>query len=214
MTLVIPFLGPDDRELRYCLRSLSLHTDATDLIIIGRTAPKWLNCTHIPYADHRDPRWYHRNVWEKLQLVEAETFLWCADDVYLQQPWDGRYYATGTLGQIQTREGNPYHQTILNTRNLLGPDAIAYNTHCPINIRRSRLRGLQADFSVPYGYCIKTIYAQPETPVIASDLKIRGSRVPPLAGLPWFSSSPQCLGKLLPLLAKMYPVRSKWEIVG
>lgn len=207
MTLAIPYVGQNPTELRYCLRSLN-HL-ASDLIIIGPQPSGFKNYTHIPFTDNRQQQWAHRNVWEKLCLVEAPEFIWSADDVYATGA-PVLNYSPGLLrDEIARRNpGNPYTQTLRNTLNVVG-DAPAFNIHCPMAINRERLHGIQVNWSAPHGYCIKTLYGQGLEPVICIDQKLYHKQQP---GPGWFSSSPSWMaagGERI--LKRMFPVPSKWE---
>lgn len=211
MTLAIPFLGPDATELRYCLRSYQQYFNITELFIIGPQPQGLINYTHIPFKDDPRYQWAHRNVWEKLNLVETDCFLWSADDVYIQTseilPWSPGLLRD-ELPKRQTH--NPYHTTLQNTLDALDPDAIAYNTHAPMWIKRDRLRSIDVDWQRPHGYCIKTLYGQKLQPVTITDAKLQHRQ--PVPQSPFFSSSPGWIrAGGWRILEKMFPRKSKWE---
>lgn len=233
MKLVIPWLGSDSTELRYCLRSMDMHMKGvTGLIIIGYAPPGWLkDYTHIRYRDDINQKWSHRNVWEKLQTVQEEEFLWSADDVYLLKDFRAKrlpYYFTGPLTDQLTGRNpkNPYYATLSNTLDFIGLEAIAYNTHCPIVIDKDRLNATmikmetiegnlqvtgEVDWNKPYGYCIKTLYAQGMKGMQIADCKLM-AKEQDLTGRPWFSTSPTFMRRGGERLLKgLYPRPSRWE---
>jgi len=209
MTLAIPWIGPDDRELRYCLRSLNYLSKY--LTLICAKPPQWLrNFTHISYKDNRQPQWNHRNVWEKLLLVPDDEFIWSADDIFTTHQWQPCNHATGLLSdQIYRKNpGNPYHNTLINTHNVLG-DVLAFNSHTPVLIERKRLHSIDVDWCVPHGYCIKTLYCQGLPHVMYNDVKLIYKQQP---GIGWFSSSPTWMsagGEAI--LRRLFPRPSVWE---
>lgn len=221
MNAVIPWLGPDSTELRYSLRSIETFLpDITGIIIIGYSLPNWIkNVSHIKFRDRYGIQWAHKNVWDKVNLVEDETFLFHADDHYLLKQYTADKfpnYFNGTLSKAQenTNISNPYFKTITNTLNILSKDAIAYNTHAPFIIEKKRLKKLRKhDWTKPFGYCLKSLYCH-KLPggVLGIDLKLRVDKNPDLTGREWFSTSPVFMSRGGErLLKKLYPKPSKWE---
>lgn len=221
MNAVIPWIGPDSRELRYTLRSIERFLpDITGAIVIGYTPPSWLrNITHIKHRDRFGAQWAHKNVWDKVNLVQDEAFLFVADDHYLLREYKAvefPNYFTGKLEAAvsQLNPDNPYARTLQNTLSVLSPASVAYNTHAPFVIERKKLKRLaKLDWNKPFGYCLKTLYCQKQAGAVhAVDLKLKTEKKPDLTGRDWFSTSPVFMSRGGEgLLKTLYPNKSRWE---
>lgn len=216
MKVVIPWIGPDSTELRYTLRSIDRYmTSVTEICIISKQLPPWAKgVNHISFTDHPSPKYNHRNVWNKVNAAPYRRFLYWPDDCYLLQAVDNipRYY-TGTLRQAldKINPGNAYWHTINNTIGVLSDSHMAYNTHIPFYIDKATLEPLaELDWSIPHGYCLKTLYCKGGT--YTDDLKLKTERNPDLTGRVWFSTSPTFMSRGGErFLNKMYPNKSRWE---
>lgn len=219
MNAVIPWLGPDSTELRYTLRSIEQYMpDISGVIIISYTIPSWLkNIQHIKFRDRHGAVWAHKNVWDKIGLVQDDIFLFVADDHYLLREYNAvefpNYY-TGSLAVAISglNPENPYTKTIRNTIDVIGSGR-AYNTHCPFVVERKKLQKLEKhNWNKPFGYCLKTLLLQKSGGVQCQDMKLKTERSPDLAGREWFSTSPVFMNRGgEALLKKLYPKKSQWE---
>ncbi|HYH14835.1 MAG TPA: hypothetical protein VD794_06440, partial [Flavisolibacter sp.] len=103
-------------------------------------------------------------------------------------------------------------------------DPLYTDIHCPIVYNKQDfIKSLgRLDWSVPYGYCIKTVYCRralsATTFHYCPDLKIEQPLLPyariihQLAGRPWFSIGEAARqGDLLQVLNDLYTLPSKYE---
>lgn len=234
-SIVIP-LGHGSRwnntELRYCLRSVEKHlTGYGDVFIVGEK-PDWLrNVIHIPCPDYGD-KTYHkeRNIFTKILAACADErvtddFLFMNDDHFLLQDFEAGkfpYYYNGSLGDFMTV--TDYKHTVKNTVEITGRGALYYDVHSPINYDKYLFHSLllNFDWSVKFGYCIKTLYNWKwpfswKEPVEYPDLKINETYTADnirelLTGRPWFSIGDRAReGDMLQVLQELYPKKSIYE---
>jgi hypothetical protein len=225
MKIVIP-LGPGSKwqnnELRYALRSFEKHlSGVTGLLIIG-DKPDWLNCESIPFKDQSLGRHKERNIFDKVSAackLIRDPFLFANDDHFLLTDFDAGLfpnYYYGLLSDKKPAKGNTYGRTIKNTRLFLG-DVRYFDIHCPIVIDPKQFQKINsAIYSKPYGYLMKTLYAYTSASMIPAipmaDLKYSGDSVPPLDNRLWFSLGEHVSDETKELLAKLYPIKSRWEM--
>jgi hypothetical protein len=223
----------NDLELRYCLRSVEQHlTGYGDIFIIGRK-PDWLkNVIHIPFDEGFAPQSYdkERNIYNKIMAACADErvsddFLFMNDDHFLLQDYEAGkfpYYCHGWLSEFMTV--TDYKSTISNTNELLWPlghDCLYFDVHCPIVYNKERFAYvLEADWSKPYGFCIKTVYSNCveglkalEQPDLKIDESYPSSRIHQLlSGRPWFSIGNRAFdGGIKRVLQELYPKKSIYE---
>jgi hypothetical protein len=224
----------NDTELRYCLRSAEKHlTGYGDVFIIGER-PEWLrNVIHIPCPDYGDKTYdKERNIYGKIMAACADDrvtddFFFMNDDHFLLQDYEAGkfpYYCQGWLGEFMTV--TDYNNTVRNTNELLWPlghDCLYFDIHCSIVYSKEKFTWCvsDADWSKPFGYCIKTVYGNTVAGLQAieyPDLKINevysSDKIRKLiAGRPWFSIGDQAReGGLLKVLQELYPRKSKYEL--
>lgn len=214
-------------ELRYCLRSIEKHlNNYGDIFIIGEY-PSWLQgCIHIPAEDGTQDYHKEANIYRKILAAcnddrVSDRFLLFNDDHYLLSDFNAGlfpYYHDGNLSQKMTVTN--YKHTLQNTIKALPADRPYMDVHCPMLFTKSVFKGLeQYDWTVPYGYCLKTLYtnhyivAKTQYP----DLKIKdplpyAEIIHLLKGRSWFSIGDGAFaGDIRQVLEDLYSVPSKYE---
>lgn len=232
-SIIIP-LGTGSRwnntELRFALRSIEKHlTEYGDVFIIGEY-PSWLqNCIHIPATDIEQTWAKERNIFNKIMLAcedprVTDDFMFMNDDHFLLQDYVANqfpFYYDGLLSEKLTV--TDYKHTVKNTHEwFLGAPVDYLDIHCPILYNKKKFEWCvpMADWSKPYGYCIKSVYTyingfvgSPRCP----DLKINqplpyAEIIKLIAGRPWFSIGDAARqGDMLQVLEDLYSVKSKYE---
>jgi hypothetical protein len=235
-SIVIP-LGTgsrwNDTELRYCLRSVEKHlTGYGDIFIIGEK-PDWVrNVIHIPCAGYGDKTYdKERNIYTKVMAAIADKrvtddFLFMNDDHFLLQNYEAGkfpFYCHGWLSEYMTV--TDYKNTVKNTNELLRPlghDCLYFDLHCPIIYNKEKFAWCvsDADWSTPFGYCIKTVYGNCveglkaiEYPDFKINEPLLASKIRQLiAGRAWFSIGDKAFdGGIRNVLQEHYPHKSKYE---
>jgi hypothetical protein len=230
-SIVIP-LGRGSKynelELRFALRSISKHlTGYGDILIVGEYPP-WLNgCIHIPATDGTQTYEKERNIFNKIMLAcnderISDDFLFMNDDHYLLRDYEAGafpFYYDGRLSEKLTV--TQFKQTVNNTmRAVLTRDPTYTDVHCPILYNKHLFRRLeQYDWSVKYGYCIKTLYCYESIHGMCyeHDLKIKdplpyAEIIHQLKGRSWFSIGDGAFaGDIRQVLEDLYSVPSKHE---
>lgn len=167
MDVVIPFKNSinQDEELIYTLRSFEKFFSGVGQVFVVGDKPKWAgHYIHIPYPDHYPQVIFRdRNMVNKLLVACAdervpETFLYAHDDQAITAPCDVDIWPYHHCGRSWTGAGD-YWNVENNTKELF-PRCNNYDLHCPAIMTKSGAQLLKTlDWSVPYGYCIKTAYA-------------------------------------------------------
>lgn len=232
-SIVIPLgLGSrwDNRELRFALRSVEKHlTGYGDIFLIGER-PAWLqNVIHIPATDGDKTYDKERNIFAKIMLAcnddrVTENFLFMNDDHFLLQGYEADkfpFYYDGLLSDKMTV--TDYKYTVRNTQDWLLGAAVDYmDIHCPIIYNRKKFEWCvpSADWSKPYGYCIKSAYCyingivgSPRYPDLKLNEPLPATRIKELiTGRAWFSMGDRAReGGMLQVLQELYPAPSKYE---
>lgn len=233
-SIVIP-LGTGSRwnntELRYCLRSVEKHlTGYGEVFIIGEK-PSWLrNIIHIPFDEGKAPQAHEkeRNIYNKIMAAcnderVSDNFLFMNDDHFLLQDYEaGQFpdYCEGWLSEIMTV--TDYKYTVWNTHRLFPGHMVYYDIHCPMLYNKGNFKSAMApiDWSLKFGYCIKTVYSNYVTgrnAIEYPDLKINEACPAEnirelIVGRPWFSIGDRAReGEMLHVLQELYPHKSKFE---
>jgi hypothetical protein len=232
-SIVIP-LGTGSRwgntELRYALRSVEKHlTGYGDIFIIGECPSFLQNVTHIPANDIEQTWAKEANIFRKIMVAcedprVSDDFLFMNDDHFLLQDYQANqfpFYYDGLLSDKMTV--TEYKHTVKNTHDwFLGAPVDYLDIHCPILYNKRKFEWCLplADWSKPYGYCIKTAYCYINGFVSSprcSDLKINQPLtyteiMQLIAGRPWFSIGDAAReGEMLQVLQELYPNKSKFE---
>jgi len=148
-----------DNELRYSLRSIAQFISHSEIIVIGHK-PNWLtNVTHIPAKDEYGFINSAKNIHNKILQSPVEDFILWNDDYFALQPINLQNYHSGHISEkLQSLKNNLFANTVRNT--------IPYTTnyfdiHYPMVMNLSVYKNTVAklDWSKPYGYCIKSLYA-------------------------------------------------------
>lgn len=229
--IVIPYhLMNEGAELRYCLRGIEQYLkDVGQVFLIG-DRPLWVNTDEVAWVSKKDGdmmRHRERNIYDKLTLaVEipfvSDNFLFMNDDHFMLRDLHADLfpnYARNTVKEVKTTNG-PYQQTLENTIELVGPDAIYFDMHCPILINKNGfLNAFRAvDWEKHWGYCIKTVYGSVnklEADWSHGDTKLEnagGREQEELRGLSWFSTADRFFTREgHEFMENVYPNKSKYE---
>jgi hypothetical protein len=170
MDIVIPLGNSriDYLDLKYTLRAVEKFTEAGEVYLIGQK-PKWVtNVWHIPFDDDPRKEFKERNIFLKTQeaFKYADRFLFMNDDHVLLQSTDIENYPNyfkGTCYESMLKNNSHYRGTMNHTRKWLEsnqhPD-LNFDGHCPVILEKGRFERTvaTADWSVPYGYGMKSLY--------------------------------------------------------
>lgn len=169
MDIVIP-LGNSKinyLDLRYVLRGIEKFTAPSDIYIIGQK-PTWITgVKHIPFPDNPKKEYKERNIYNKTReaFYHTEQFLFMNDDhVFLRDTDINTYpnYYKGTCYQSMLKNNSHYRGTMNHTKKWLeakGFPDLNYDGHCPLIIENSQFKQVRnADWGIPFGYGMKSIY--------------------------------------------------------
>jgi hypothetical protein len=217
-------------ELRYCLRSIEKHLHGAGNVFIIGHMPGWVTgCIHIPAEEDPRNRFRDRNIMNKMMAAckddrVSDDFLMVHDDHFLLADYEAGVFPYYHSGLMVPGEGQ-YGMTKLNTQSLFAADGEAinnYDIHCPILFNKERFARSVAkvDWSVWYGYCLKTLYCVMNgiEGEHMEDLKIRMPLQVDMinqiiAGRSWFSIGDRCFtdNGMKEVLQTLYPTSSKYE---
>lgn len=214
-------------ELRYCLRSIEKHlTGVGDIFIIGHM-PEWVtNCIHIPFDEDPRNRFRDRNIMNKMLAAckddrVSDDFLMVHDDHFLLADYEAGKFPYYHMGPMNEGYGQ-YGETKQNTKSLLSfvEGFNNYDCHCPIVFNKQLFKRVaQADWSIWYGYCLKTLYCVMNgiEGEYMDDIKIRmplshGGVMELLNARKWFSIGDRCFSDgMKEVLSSLYPNKSRYE---
>lgn len=213
----------EDRELRYCLRSIvKYYPEHGDIYIIGRR-PSWLKNTcfiraiDTPGMEHKES-----NIKNKILLAQSKEFIFFNDDHFLTKPLKKLpYYHMGTLEDtIKKRSGHDhYYHSLKNTADLFH-GGLNFDVHCPIIYNYDKFKEIVNSFPWNvYGYVIKSLYSNSLgiTGEQIEDLKINQSlncfQIEKLIGdRPFFSIGDKSINAdMFTYLQYLYPLKSEFE---
>lgn len=218
MTILIPLSATGSRhdniELRYALRSLCMH-QPRDKVIISGALPEWIrNVEHVPYPDAVRPKFREKNILDKIDAALTDEAIVMHDDHFLLAPVTPMQYCGDCIfKRASLSHHNPYKRTVSNTAEIAGWKHGWYDIHAPFHVTRHGLDKVKRyDWSKPYGYGLKTLYAYANG--------IQGSQYPDLKiiddlnvyGRKWFSIDDRSFDYgIVDLLERLYPKMSKYE---
>lgn len=218
----------NDTELRYSLRGIEQHlSNYGEVFVIGER-PSFLsnNIIHIPATDGDKTYNKERNIYTKIMAAcndprVSDDFLFMNDDHFLLSNYRADqfpYYFDGMLGDVSSV--SDYRYTLHNTKSVLGVDVPCFDVHTPIVYNKRLFQLLSCyDWSVKFGYCIKTAYCA-RAGVAGKpyqDLKIKDPLTTDqikelIKGRDCFSVDNQAReGGLLQVLNELYPTKSRYE---
>lgn len=159
-------------DLRYALRSIEKHVKNVKNIVIVGDAPSWIkNVDVIGCSDDPSPSKKEKNIWNKVRVACLNStvtgdFMFSNDDIIFLKDIDATdypYYYSDTTTNRWIKNTTAYKKTVNHTRKLLDIRGFSdnyFDCHCPIIYNKEKFLNSfgSIDFSVPYGYCIKTIY--------------------------------------------------------
>ena len=171
--IVIP-LGKGSKhnniELDYCIKGIKKHLKGYGNIYIIGENPKRDDVVFIQHTESAKPVFKERNICDKLLHASSmaqvsDTFLYMNDDHFLLQDIDVDKFPFHHKGILPNTSGdNVYYRSLKNTYRALsakGFDTLNYDVHAPMLIHKEAfIRTMSAyDWSVSYGYVIKSLYA-------------------------------------------------------
>ena len=202
----------DYTELKYSLRSIALYLQPTEVIIIGDKIPDWIdNVTWIKLGDVVSQA--NLSVrWKTIAALEyTNEILHMNDDIYLLKPYEPVYYSSGTLhgkGESGAKQLMKELQTINKPIKYFGHYPAVYrNDFIPVLsnfssdcvTKSAYLNYLEVD-SIEVPDC-KIITAMKEDMIYKF-----------ISDKPCFSSGAHSLKSCLPVLQKLFPGKSKYEV--
>lgn len=211
MDVVIPFKSislQNNELLRYAVRSLEQNLlDMRDLYIIGDMPGILGKAAHIPCDDPHEWRW--KNIHKKINLAVkdpriSESFLLSNDDIFLNEPIEGKDYPSYYL---RRQDGG-----------INGPRNFAL--HCPYVVHKELFRKIPFETMESKEISIRTLYqnffaiiSQPMEDMILRE----GAGQPPfdqqLGDHPFFSVGNEISKnpEFINWLENKYPERSRFE---
>lgn len=229
--IVIPLIkNKDNLELRYCLRSIEKHLSGVGKIFIIGYKPDWLrNCEVIHWIDNPDSKMKEWNICSKLMGVTqsaeiSDDFLFMNDDHFLLQDFDaGNFpiYHKGEIYETMKKNSGTYRAPCNHARKVLianGLPTLDFDVHCPHLINKAKFMTTvpNVDWSVDYGYLIKSLYHN-MAGILGEeikDCKIRKSKVSEIKnridGRSFFSTS-GAFPEIIEIFQYLYPTPSKYE---
>lgn len=199
MTDAVYILGTgskwQDNELRYSLRSLEKYVTGVRNVYVVGECPEWLTgVIHLPCKDEKPGNlvYKERNIMLKILRACAEPqlskeFLFINDDHFFLAPVEAEtypnYYLENIPGMILWRNINDQYQAslkqtvaALKKTNLYD---LFFDVHYPIIYNKAKFVSIMDayDWNLPYGYVIKSLYAncmQLEGTPLEDDCKING----------------------------------------
>lgn len=180
MDIVIP-LGTGSKwknnELRYCLRSIVKHLKGFRKIYIIGEKPDFLqwdeNLVHLPYTDASAYN-KEKNIFEKVlyacqQDFISPDFLFMNDDHFFLSDYYIPQFPYFRAGGLQSHylpkpAGNTYRISLKNTFLALRKkeySSFHFDVHCPIRYNKEKFIEIMPayDWTIPYGYVVKSLYA-------------------------------------------------------
>lgn len=212
MNCMIPLKPQDDyTELKFTLRSIQKWAD--EVIIVGEDLPLWAkNVTWLPIKDipGRKQLSIRKKIISALQY--KSEFLHLADDVYLLTEPKKIFYSSGSIKNRGESGSRPLQAQL----EAIGKPIKDYDVHCCIYYEREKFKALE----VFQAECIiKSAYGnfhELESTAMP-DFKINSKMTPEeikgaIKNRPYFSTGPQGLKYALPVLAELFPLKSKFEL--
>jgi hypothetical protein len=173
----------EDIELQFALLSIEKYLTGYNNIFIIGDHPKFNNgFTHIPAKDTPGRKQY--SLMNKLMIaVEdervSENFVYWHDDHFILHPLhvlEIKPWYDGTMKNAFNKAHGNYHESIKNTIEIVGEDALYYDIHVPCVFNKKKLRVISGGQWAlkEYGFVIKSLYFNtfPEDSEYMKDLKI------------------------------------------
>jgi hypothetical protein len=226
MDLVIPYQQSElaDISLKYALRSAALFIQKFDQIVIVGDYPQGFEDIYLIEAkDDPQGRWRERNIYRKIATAcmddsISEDFIYFHDDHFLLDLYEDRlpyYYQDYFEGNDQ------YKHTVRNTYRAI-KNVKNFDVHFPMIINKQRFLNTvcKLDWSIPYGYCIKSAYCAMNNidGTFYRDLKLRkqyldvGNLLSYLCTHRWFSIDDTVMNEtMIRALEALYPLKTIYE---
>lgn len=220
MNIVIPLYSyKEDIELRYALRSLRNLSNVDNVFIVCDKLPYWLQNVHrIDKSDLQGEHFKEANIFAKLLAASKvlPEFLYMNDDHYILQQGDANNYPLYHKGPLLAENrliNDPYRRTIANTLSLY-KSTMNYDVHCPIVMNGETIDKVAlTNWSKPYGYCLKTLYANAAGSQGEQVQDWKMYRSADIPASPFFSTDNRAVDeKMINRLENKFPGKSKYEL--
>lgn len=228
MDIVVPFQRSvnRDEELKFALRSIEKHLTGIGNVFVVGDNPRWNHSIiHVPQVNiSKNNSYRDRNIAAKIltacEMAQvSDNFLILHDDNFLLQGCPASMWPYYHCGPSFKGNGD-YRQVEMNTQYMFG-DCKNFDVHAPHIVNKNLFKKTigTLDWSLKYGYCIKTAYCTMNgiEGEFEPDLKINGdweyewikNRI---VGRKWFSIGDNAWrGGMVKLMKELYPEKSKWE---
>jgi hypothetical protein len=213
----------NNKELKYCLRSIEMFYPNCPSITIVGVLPSFINKSTVQFIPKEDSEYIvhrSRNIYEKIIASNIYgDFIFFNDDHFLLRPLTALpYYYGGRLADVKNT--TLYSNTIINS--IMCGATYNYDIHVPIiyNYQLFKERLSVLDWNKNYGYCIKSIYCKEmySRGVYMPDLKLNeqysyGKLFELTHSRNFFSIGDRAINEDLEIfLQYLYPQKSKYEL--
>lgn len=217
MVVMYPLQSQNDyTELMFSLRSVEkFFTIPFEVVVVGDKIPNWLtNVTQICVPDilGRKQLTIKKKTYSALELYEKIFFM--NDDVYLLDYTDGQYpyYYQGSLTHVGEGGARP----LSNELTKMGKQIKNFDLHQPL-IYDNRFKDVFANFSsdviVKSCYCnYLGIEGEHHTDLKVNRKIEQADLETALKGRKYFSTGPSGIGFAIPVLKKLFPEKSYFEL--
>lgn len=226
-----------DNELRYALRSVQQYLQGWYNIVVVGECPEWLqNVKHIPSADVSQYN-KEKNIFEKIcaacELEElTDNFMFMNDDHFFCHGYDiyelPNYHREELEPAYKLKPaGDTYRIALKNTDMALKKarkNTLHYDVHTPIIYNRHNFLQLRHlyNWAVPYGYVIKSLYANTfehrarqyyvDTKLNAPyDYQTIAEKVITPGRMVWSIGDRALNADMKRFIDEQYPTKSRWE---
>lgn len=217
MIIMYPLAVQNDYiELKYSLRSVERFIKNPKVLIAGEQIPGWLiNVTQLQVKDHpgRKQLSIRKKILAALEYSKEVFFM--NDDFFLLQPTDPKkypFYYTKTLNQVGEAGAKPLKKKLEE----LGKEIKHFDCHYPIVYKREKFKELEV---FPADCIIKSMYCNFNDieGIEIKDCKIHNKAKPRqifefIKDLPNCSTAANGVNSVIPVLEKLFPNKSKFEI--
>lgn len=213
----------DYTELKFSLRSLEKYIqEPFEVVIIGEILPGWItNITHLKLKDipGRKQLSIRRKILAGLEYSDEVFFM--NDDIYLLNPANTANYPFYYSGDLSTI-GETGGRLLMDQLKAQNKPILHYDIHTPIIYERAKFKELEvfgADciiksmycnyHEIEGRYCVDMKYNKKQD---SESIKQEIRHWMWVNDQPCFSTGPQGLLSVLPVLENLFPNKSKYEL--